>query len=124
MYVAEKPLESYNTVPGGCGQCVFTGCRKMLLEKLGGLIIDGNLVADTPVAFWDADGEVHFSWICVNKEGSLRAVLRNYWNDGKGGGGYYSILPYAKTLTIFGASQAVMDLVSYIRGVHWLDERW
>lgn len=95
-------------------QHIFTGCRNVQPEKLGKLDIRGNPAAEVPIAFWDADGEVHFPYINIREEGGLRAVLQNLWDDGNGSSGYYSLLNHAQRLKIQGSSQAVADLVAYV----------
>lgn len=88
------------------------------------LCVDGSPEVEVPVAFWDADGEMRFPEILIDKGGNLRAVLQNRWEDGNGNGDYYSMLPHARRLEIVDNLQAVSDLVDYVKGNYPLGEHW
>lgn len=96
IYVAGIPLGSCNRVFNSYRHYVFTGCRERQPGELDTLYVKSNPVAKVPVEFWDADGEVYFPKIHIKECGSLRAVLRNRWEDGTGNGGYYSMLHHAQ----------------------------
>lgn len=96
----------------------------MLLEKLGGLAIGGSPTDDVPVAFRNTDGEVYFRRVVIFGGGDLRTVLQNRWEDGKGSGGFYSLLHHAQELEIWNNPQAVRDLVSYVEGTYLLGGHW
>lgn len=79
MNVVERPLENSSMVPEGCRQCVFIECRKKQPGELEELSVKGSPAAEVPVEFRDAGGEVHFPHIVIGPQGSLNAVVHNYW---------------------------------------------
>lgn len=73
---------------------------KMRLGELDTLSVEGSPAAEVPIEFQGADSEVHFSYIRIYDEGSLRAVLQNRWDNGASNGGYFSLLHHARGLEI------------------------
>lgn len=124
MSVVKKPLENWSIVAKGCRQRIFTQCRKKHSGELERLSVGGSPTAGVPVVFLDADGEVRFPEIRVIESGNLRAVLQNCWENGRGSGGYYSLLHHAEVLEVRGNLQALQDLLAYANGRYDPGKRW
>lgn len=76
------------------------------------LLVDADIKRDG-INFLGADSEVRIPDITIGQNGSLKAVIYNYYGD-KMVSGNYSLLWYAEALTIKNNHGAVQDLAAYV----------
>lgn len=123
--VVFSSLDVENVIDVGCCYHILTDCKGVTPRSL---VINAQFSALEQQLQFSHTGEVHIPNIIIGPHGSLAAVVRNHWCNGREGteqeSGYYSLLPHAEALKIQGNTGALRDLLAYAKRTYEPGEHW